>query len=186
MAKSVAQTVLALQRGTGSGNVFPPSQLKPHMNKQLDALAADIKAFMIAQAEVGRNHKFRKDGQGFVKTSQVTMTTDGGKITLPEYATQLDAGRKKRAKYVPLADLIAWIKRYRILARVKRTGKFKKVSQDSVNAAARAIQKAIFKNGIKAKPFIQATLDYQDELIAKVIDEVMIPEIVSILELKFK
>jgi hypothetical protein len=186
MAQSVARTVLALQRGTGSGGVFKPEQVKPRLNQQLENIAAEIKAFMIAEAEVGRSHKFRKDGQGFVKTSVVTMTTDGGKITLPEYATQLDAGRKKRAKYVPLESLIAWIKRYRILARVKRTGKFKKVSQDSVNAAARAIQKAIFKNGIKAKPFIQATLDYQEELISKVIDEVMIPEIVSILELQFK
>lgn len=186
MAKTIAQVLQGFKRGNGSGGVFTAAQVKPRLNQELTAIAAEIKEFMLAQAQIGHKHKFRADGQGIVKTSVVTMTTDGGKIILPDYAIQLDAGRRKRAKYVPLADLIAWLKRYRILARVKRTGKFRKVSQDSINAAAVAIQKAIFKNGILAKPFINATLDFQEELISKVIDEVLVPEIVSILELQFK
>jgi hypothetical protein len=185
MAKSVAQVVQQFKIGTGSGGVFTAAQVKPYLDKQLQGIADEIKATMIGFAELQHRHKFRKDGSGFVKTAKVTMTTDGGKITLPSYAVNLDTGRKP-GSYPPIAAIIAWVKRYRILARVKGSGRFQKVEAKSINSTAIAIQKSIFKNGIKAKPFIDATLSYQNELISKVIDEIMIPEIVSILEYQFK
>ena len=181
----MAQIVQSIQRGSGRGNVFTAAQVKPYLDKELQSIADEIKTYMVALAEVGHRQKFRKDGQGFVKTAKVTMTTDGGKITLPSYAVNLDEGRKP-GTYPPIAALIAWVKRYRILARVKTSGRYQKVEAKSVNNAAWAIQKAIFKNGIKARPFIDATLDFQQELISKVIDEIMIPEIISILEYQFK
>lgn len=185
MAKSVAQVVQTLQRGSGKGGVFTAAQVKPYLDKQLQTIADEIKETMIGFAELQHRHKFRRDGQGFVKSAAVTMTTDGAKITLPEYAVYLDTGRKP-GTYPPISAIIAWVKRYRILARVKSTGRYQKVAEKSINSTARAIQKSIFKNGIKAKPFIDATLSYQESLIARVIDEIMIPEIVSILELTFK
>ena len=160
-------------------------QVGPFLDKELRVVADQIKAFMIAQVEVGRRHKLRRDGEGFAKTSKVTMTTAGGKITVPDYAEAMDRGRIKEAKLVPLVDLVRWIKRYRVIGRIQRNGRFKAASQDGINATARAIQRAIYRNGIIARPFIQATLDFQDELIATIVDEVMLPQIVSILELTF-
>ena len=183
--KSIPQILESVRRGSGAGDIFTPQQVKPFLNKELQLLADEIKAFMIAGAELGGRQKFRKDGQGFVKTAQVTMTTDGGKITVPEYATYLDSGRKP-GTYPPIAAIISWIKRYRILGRARVSGKYQKTSDKSINSAAYAIQRAIYKHGIKARPFINATLDFQDELISQVIDEIMIPQIVSILEVQFK
>ncbi|WP_149867180.1 hypothetical protein [Solirubrum puertoriconensis] len=140
---------------------------------------------MFAELELSGRHNIRRDQSGLWHNTKVTMTTDGGLIQLPEYGEALDAGRQPGTKMVPLDMLIAWVKRYRILGRVKRTGVFRKASAESVNSAAVAIQRSIYRNGIKARPFIEATLDFQQLLIAEVVDQIMIPEIVSVLEVTF-
>lgn len=183
--QSIQQIVQTIKRGNGAGNVFTAKQVGPYLDKELQVVADAIKEFMLAEIELNSRHKLRRDGSGFVAKSTVTMTTHGGKITLPEYATNLDEGRKPGADLIPLESLVAWIKRYRIVGRVQSNGQFKKAGGNSVNAAAVAIQRAIFKNGILARPFIEATLDFQDILISQIVDEVIVPQVVSILELTF-
>jgi hypothetical protein len=186
MAKqSVKQIIQTIQRGNGSGGVFTPAQVKIRLDKELQVVADAIKEFMMAEIEIGRQHKIRRDQSGIYGKSVVTMTTDGGKIQLPDYAVSLDEGRKPGAALVPLESLIAWIKRYRILGRTQSNGRFKKASGDSINAAAYTIQQGIFRNGIIARPFINATMDFQQILIAQIVDEVMIPQIVNTLEIFF-
>lgn len=186
MAKqSVAAIVQTIKRGAGAGTVFTPQQVGPFLDKELQVVADAIKEFMIAEIELNRLHKLRRDGSGIVGKSLVTMTTSGGKIVLPAYAVNLDEGRRPGATLIPLDALIAWIKRYRILGRANPSGKFKKASGDSINAAAQAIQRSIFQHGIIARPFIEATLDFQQLLIAQIVDELIVPQIVSTLELVF-
>jgi hypothetical protein len=181
--QSIPQIIQTIKRGSGSGKVFRSNQVRPYLDKELREVAAAIKDFMFELIEVDARHNIRRDQSGLWENTKVTMTADGGKISLPDYAENIDKGRRPKARLVPLESLIQWIKRYRIVGRQKRTGKFRSASQSSVNAAARAIQQAIYKNGVRARPFIQATLEFQDVLIAGIIDEIMIPQIVSIVEL---
>lgn len=186
MAKSIPEIIATLKRGNGSGKVFTPQQVRPFLDKQLKEVADAIKEFMFAELELNSKHKIRRDKSGLWEKTQVTFTSDGGKITIPDYAFQLDQGRRPGVRLVPLEDLIKWLKRYRILGRTRPSGKFKATSQDSINSAAVAIQKAIFRNGIKARPFLEKTLEFQDVLIAGIVDEIMLPQIVSILEFTFQ
>lgn len=186
MKSKVKQVIQTIKAGAGAGKVFTPEQVVPYLDKQMRELAASVKEFLILEAEKGHNHKFRRDGAaGFVQSTTVTLTTDGGKISLPDYAINLDEGRKPFSKLVPLASLIAWIKRYRILGRAKGSGKYKKASAISINSTALAIQGAIYKNGIIARPFIKASLEFMNELISAIIEEVLVPQIISIVELFF-
>jgi hypothetical protein len=181
------QRIKKVTRGKGSGQVLTPEQIKSGLNGQLFELAKVIKEFMITEANKNRQHKLRADGKsGFVQSSKVEFNTDGIKIDLPQYAQWMDSGRRARAKRVPISALISWLKRYRVISRDKKTGKYQKSSQGSVNSAAWAIQQAIFKNGIKARPFIESTLAYAESLLEEVIQEIMIPEIISIVDFHFK
>lgn len=179
----MATRIKRVRRGKGSGKVFTPQQLKTYLDGELSELAKLIKEFIITEAEKGGRHKFRRDGKdSFVNSVQVDFTTDGVEIELAEQAYYVEQGRRPFAKKVPVSALIKWLKRYRVLGRDKKTGKYKKASTNSINSTAWAIQQSIYKNGIKARPFIQASLDYAEELISEVIDEVMIPEIIFIVE----
>jgi hypothetical protein len=170
----------------GSGNVLSPEQIKSGLDGQLFELAKLIKEFMIAEANKGRQHKLRADGkEGFVQSSKVDFTTDGIKIDIPQHAQWMDSGRRAGAKRVPISALINWLKRYRVVSRDKKTGKYQKSAEGSINSTAWAIQKAIFKNGIKPRPFIESTLDYAEGLLEDAIEEVMIPEIISIVDFHF-
>lgn len=171
---------------TGAGKVLDPEQLKSGLNGQLAEIAALIKDFIITEAQQGGRHNFRKDGKsGFVQSTKVEFTTDGVEIDLPEQALYIESGRRPFSKKVPIQALIKWLKRYRVVSRDTKTGKFRKVSQDSITSAAWAIQQSIYKNGIKARPFIQASLDFAEEAISQVIDEILVPEIISIVEFHF-
>lgn len=176
-----------VKRGKGSGKVLTPDQLKSGLDGLLYELAKGIKEFIIASAQEGGKHKFRNDGkEGFVQSTKVEFNTDGVKIDLPEQAQYINNGRKAGAKKVPIAALVKWLKRYRVVSRDKTTGKYQKASQGSINSAAYAIQTAIFKNGIKARPFIEKSMKYAEETVAQIIQEVMIPEILTLIEFHFK
>jgi hypothetical protein len=183
----MASKIKRVKRGKGGGKVFTAQQIKDYLNGELFELAKLIKEFMIAEAEKGGKHKFRADGKaGIVQSTKVEFTVDGVEIELAEHAQYINNGRKAGAKKVPIGALIKWLKRYRVVSRDKKTGKYQKSSEGSINAAAYAIQQSIFKNGIKARPFIEKTLDFAEDLISEVIDEIMIPEIISIIEFTFK
>ncbi|WP_066834907.1 hypothetical protein [Rufibacter ruber] len=173
-------------RGKGQGGVFTAEQLEKELNEPLAEAARMIKEYIIAEAEKGGRHKFRKDGSSsFVTRTEVEFTTDGVRIDLPEQAQYLETGRRPFAKKVPIQALIKWLKRYRIGGRDQKTGRFRKVSSKSINDAAWAIQQSIFRNGIKARPFIQASLEYAEKLISEVIEEQLIPDILSIVDFHF-
>lgn len=171
-------------RTKGSGQVLPIERVKPALDKDLQELAVLIKDFIITTAEKGGSHKFRKDKSGFVFNTKVDFDTDGIRIELPKYAQQLDAGRKARVEKIPIQSLIAWIKRYRINARNSK-GKFVKRPAGSINSLAYALQTNIYKNGIKARPFIQASIQYGEQVLSDAIDQIIIPNIITQIDFIF-
>ena len=173
-------------RGKGTGKVFTPGQLKDHMGGHLLELGRMLKEYMLAEAEKGGRHRLRRDGQGSLASSTVEVTQGGFTLHLPEHAQYVDSGRRPGTKKVPISALIKWIKRYRIVGRDPKSGKYRKAAPGSVNATAFAIQQAIFKKGIKARPFLEKTLAYGEELVAALVDEVLIPEIATVLEFQLK
>ena len=179
-AVSIAQVVRTLQSNRQSATSV---QLPAHLNKQMGELAGIIREYLLTQIEQGGKHKLRRDGGGLYQTAQVKVSLEGATLSLPDYALSLDKGRRKKAKLVPLAELIAWLQRYRIQSR--STAKARAGSKGSLNLAARAMQQSIYQQGIRARPFLQATLEYQQQLIAHVVDELILPQLVRVLELTF-
>ncbi len=180
----MAVAIIRRIKTKGSGGIIPASRVKPAMDKDLQELAALIKAFMITEAERGGTHRFRKDSSGIVGNTKVSFNTDGVEIKTTKYAQFLDAGRKPGGKKVPISVLIAWVKRYRVGGRNSRSGKFKK--NVSVNSVAYAIQNAIHRNGIKARPFLTKTVAFAEQVVADAIDNIIIPDIITIIEFAFK
>jgi len=165
--------------------ILSPEQLQPALDRDLQELADTIKAFIIQRVEEAGKHKFKRDQSGFVGKTKVTPNRDGIAIELPKYAEFIDKGRKPFAKKVPIAELIKWVKRYRLAGRNKKSGKFQKASSQSVNSMAYAIQRAIWKKGIMARPFIDASLEFAEQELAKLIDETLVPNIISTIEYVF-
>lgn len=170
-----------------TGKVLRPDQVKSYLDGQLFEIAREVKEYIIGLAEAESRHKFRKDGKdGFYKQTSVEFDTDGVIINFPEQAYYLDVGRKALAKKVPISVLITWIKRYRILGRDSKSGKYKKTTKQNINSLAFAIQTAIYKNGIKGRNFIKPSMEYAEQALAQVVDELIAPAIVSTVELHLK
>lgn len=166
--------------GKGAGNILAPQDI----NDAMKALADLVKQFMITTAQIDRNHKLLAKG-GFTESVKVEAGYDGFNIKVGEQAQYMDSGRKPGGKKVPLDALIAWIKRYRVGQRDKKTGKFKK-RVVSINSTAFAIQTAIYKRGIKPRRFIKATLEYAEDLMKSYIEETLIPDILTSVEFILK
>jgi hypothetical protein len=79
-------------------------------------------------------------------------------VYVADYARYVEAGRRPGARKVPLDVLIAWIKRRRVGVGRTAKGRFTKRVM-SVTQLAYAIQQAIYRRGIRGRPFIQAAFD---------------------------
>ncbi|MFD2717898.1 hypothetical protein ACFST9_04180 [Hymenobacter monticola] len=165
--------------------VFNSKQIAPFLDKELQSFADEIKRFMIAQIEAQRQGRLLNDKSGFVGQSKVTFNTSGVVLSLPEQAIYIDQGRRPGLRRVPVDNIIRWLRRYRILGRDRTSGKFRRATEQSINSAAWAIQQAIFRHGIRAKPFINETLEYAEQIISQAVDKVLIPQIVGIVEISF-
>ncbi|RNI30961.1 hypothetical protein EFA69_06625 [Rufibacter immobilis] len=180
MAYARIKSIKTTKRG---GKVLSEKELKSYLNGQLFQVAREIKEYIITLAEAGSRHKFRKDGKdGFYQQTTVDFNTDGVTINFPQHAYFLDVGRKALARKVPVSVLINWIKRYRILGRSQKTGKYQKASGNSINSLAFAIQTAIYKKGLRARNFIAPSMEYAEQALAQVIDELIVPAIVTTVE----
>lgn len=110
--------------------------LTERIAKQLAAL------FKTALLEVRpqRNDLSRSE---LVKSIEAKWGEESVEVWAYEYAIFIDSGRRAGAKRVPLWALVDWIKRYNI-----GDGSI------SVNSLAFLIQRAIFVNGIKPRPYL--------------------------------
>ena len=74
-----------------------------------------------------------------------------------DYFQWIDTGRKRGARKVPIEALIPWMKRKNIVPRKGQT----------YNSVAYAIQQAIFKAGIKARPFTQRIIEQSIDMLSE-------------------
>ena len=171
-AQSIAQIVQTL-----GVTPLPTSSLKARVSQDLQVVADAIKAFMLLELEAHSKHKL--SGGGIATKATAAADATGVTLTLPDYADSIDQGRKPGGMKVPLEAIIGWLKRYKITSnKPVRKGA-------SLNSAAYAIQRSIYLHGIKAKPFLEATVQYRDELVDKVVEQVILPQIAATLDLIF-
>lgn len=74
-----------------------------------------------------------------------------------DYFEYVSTGRRPRAKKVPVEDIIKWMKKKGISPNAGQ----------SYNQVAFAITEAIYKNGIKAKNYINPVIDVTTELMSE-------------------
>jgi hypothetical protein len=168
-------TAIANQIKKKSRKGAKPENLAVELERSMQELEALIKEHIIALAEVGHGHKFKRDANGFAAKTDVTVSITGVQVELPEYAEALDKGRKPGARKVPVSALVKWMKRYNLSA--KKGG--------NINQAAFAIQNSIFKHGIKARPFLKKMQQFLDEAVQELIDTLIVPDILGILDTTF-
>lgn len=155
------------------------NQVKQQLNQLLKQAADFIRDYIITQAQLGHRNKFKANGD-FQKETQVGFDLSNGlSIDLPDYADEMDRGRKP-GSYPPAAAILAWVKKYNIQARA--SGKSGRIS---TNQFVFLIQRAIYRNGIKARPFIQNAQDFAEKLAGDIAEQIILPSLVSPLEKVF-
>lgn len=108
-----------------------------------------------------------------VKSVQFIPSSSGLQLLANDYYTYVSTGRRPRARYVPIEDLIAWVKKY-------------KIGSGNVNGIAWAIRQAIFKNGIRGKNYSTTVeeniADLSSEELAETLSEMIADEMVAAFE----
>ena len=143
------------------------------VTKQLDiVLDAFKKELITATQQVLIKQGVDGDSE-LVKTLTFVYDNDFFKLIAYDYYLWVSQGRKIGAKKVPVEDLIAWIKKKGIIT-------------TNINSTAFAIQRAIYKNGIKAKNYEDSVVDVSTELIseeiAEQLSEIIVNDLVDALE----
>jgi hypothetical protein len=155
------------------------NQVKQQLNKLLQEASEFIRQYILAQAQVGHKNTFKKQGD-FEKGTEVSFDLSSGlSIELPDFADEMDRGRKP-GSYPPAAAILAWVKQYNITA--KSSGKAGRIS---TNQLVFLIQRSIFKNGIKARPFIENAEDFAEKLAGDIAEQIILPSLVEPLAQQF-
>ena len=127
---------------------------------------------MVMESNVGINRKTGSNtlvGSDIYKSLSVKATNDGDlvfDIILNDYITYIESGRRKGAKFPPVAPIVAWARK-------------KGIPTD--NSTIYLIRRAISRDGIKPRPFMAHVLEeidrewddqLADELFNKIISEI--------------
>ena len=119
---------------------------------------------MVMESNVGINQKVGANtlvGSDIYKTLSVKATNDGDlifDILLNDYITFIESGRRKGAKFPPVAPIVAWARK-------------KGIPTD--NSTIYLIRRAISRDGIKPRPIMQYVLEEVDrEWDEKLADEI--------------
>lgn len=127
---------------------------------------------MVMESNVGINEKVGRNtlvGSDIYKTLSVAATNDGDlvfDIILNDYLTFIESGRRKGAKMPPVEPIVRWARKHGI---------------PTDNSTIYLIRRAISRDGIKPRPFMEYVfedIDRQwderlaDELFNKIISEI--------------
>ena len=108
---------------------------------------------MVMESNVGINRKTGSNtlvGSDIYKSLSVKATNDGDlvfDIILNDYITYIESGRRKGAKFPPVAPIVAWARK-------------KGIPTD--NSTIFLIRRAISRDGIKPRPVLQYVFDEVD------------------------
>ena len=106
----------------------------------------------IATAKILQRYKLT--GTDLIKSIDWQYKNDMFVLIANDYFEWVSTGRRPRARKVPVEDIIKWMKKKGIAPRAGQT----------YNQVAFAIVDAIYKNGIKAKNYINPVIDVTSEL----------------------
>ena len=124
---------------------------------------------MVMESNVGINQKVGANtlvGSDIYKTLSVKATNDGDlifDILLNDYITFIESGRRKGAKFPPVAPIVAWARSRGI---------------PTDNSTIFLIRRAISRDGIKPRPFRAHVLEeidreWDDSLADKLFEKIM-------------
>lgn len=108
---------------------------------------------MVMESNVGINQKVGSNtlvGSDIYKSLSVKATNDGDlvfDIILNDYITYIESGRRKGAKFPPVAPIVAWARK-------------KGIPTD--NSTIYLIRRAISRDGIQPRPVLQYVMDEVD------------------------
>jgi hypothetical protein len=173
-SKSAQQLARALQTPASQGTNVTTGQVKSVLDRQLLQAAAALKTVILGMIQAQHRNPITGPQSDTAKATRVKLDTQGLAIDLPDYADDLDRGRKP-GTYPPFRDILNWVLKYRIQS---RTG-------GSANQIAFAIRRAIYNKGVKPSPFLQDLDKYTQEVMAEIIDTVILPNLVQPLAATF-
>ena len=101
--------------------------------------------------------QYKLGNSDLIKSIEWQYSKDVFTLIANDYFQYVSTGRRPRARKVPVEDLIKWMKRKGITPRAGST----------YNQTAFAISEAIYKNGIKAKNYINPVIDVTTELMTE-------------------
>jgi len=100
--------------------------------------------------------QYKLQGSDLSKSVEYVYKNDAFVLLANDYFQSVAFGRRPRARLVPAEDLIKWMKKKGIAPR-----------NGSYNSVALSIQQSIFKNGIKARNYINPVIDSTTDIIAE-------------------
>jgi len=100
--------------------------------------------------------QYKLQGSDLSKSVEYVYKNDAFVLLANDYFQSVAFGRRPRARLVPAEDLIKWMKKKGIAPR-----------NGSYNSVAFSIQQSIFKNGIKARNYINPVIDSTTDIIAE-------------------
>lgn len=122
----------------------------------LNDFAEAFKLAVLYYCTVYKNVKVNKDtlsNSDIVNKMKIQVEDDKLSISIFNYYSYIESGRKVGAKLIPLKNIIEWIKAKKIQGRNKK-GQF-----ISVNSLAWAIVKSIQNKGISPRPIFSKAYD---------------------------
>jgi hypothetical protein len=87
-----------------------------------------------------------------------------------DYFQAVAEGRRRHARLVPVEDLIKWMKKKGIAPR-----------NGTYNTVAYLIQQSIYRNGIKARPFVNPIIDTTTDIISEDLATTLSEEIAEVI-----
>lgn len=178
-ALTTNQIVASLKTPASQGTQVAVSQVTQVLDKQLQQAAAMLKLVILSMVQETHRNNVTTSQSDFAKATKVTMTTAGTSIDLPDFADDLDRGRKP-GSFPPLKAILAWVLKYRI----QSLGGAQK-GKMGANQLAYAIRQSIYRHGVKPRPFLADVDKFAQDLMGKIIDEVILPNLVQPLESTF-
>ncbi|MDO7874321.1 hypothetical protein Q5H93_06220 [Hymenobacter sp. ASUV-10] len=164
----------AVQRLASASSATTPDQMKQRAQEMLAGLGDLVKQYVYGRLHPGASSANVRPNS-FAGHIEVEATTETLAVSMPGYAESIDRGRKEGGRKVPIAALLKWLAARGVTPRRNQT----------LNSIAFAVQNAIYLHGIKARPFLVGTEEYLSQLVDALIDDVLLPELVGMLDDKF-
>ena len=113
--------------------------------------------------------QYKLGGSDLSKSIEWQYKNDVFTLIANDYFQYVSTGRRPRARKVPVEDILKWMKTKNISPRAGQT----------YNQTAYAIVEAIYKNGIKAKNYMNPVIDVTTELMADSIGDNLAEQIAT-------